>query len=315
MPDGVLESQPKGGFEFFGYEASMVGTIASQALCTNGIGRVIAVFDRSFYVELDTGLVCVGGVDLPIGPLNIITTAPTNMNWRASGVRVDDRAFLFEGHLRIGRRFRFDLTESAEWSPGGGTECWTARSVEHGLAGFREASSGCVPADGIGAFIHGDDISTTRNAVQEKARKRIISLRRWLTMTFSTPEISAEIKPYGLEGLLGLGPGLTPSGDDFLGGMMIAARSLGEVAVCRRLWDLVRPITVASGNRIVFAHLSAASKGTGGPGIHRAIEAIMIGQSGEFDSVVRDIGAIGHTSGWDTMAGVTRLLEAWLQAR
>lgn len=45
------------------------------------------------------------------------------------------------------------------------------------------------------------------------------------------------VHPRRLPHLVGLGPGLTPSGDDFLFSVMFTLHALGHGAVAERLWD------------------------------------------------------------------------------
>ena len=49
----------------------------------------------------------------------------------------------------------------------------------------------------------------------------------WLATTLDARHAALPI-PAEAAALIGLGPGLTPSGDDFIGGMLIALRMLGK---------------------------------------------------------------------------------------
>jgi hypothetical protein len=315
MPGGSLNRKPRIDFERFDFAATMAGTAVSAILSADVSGRVFAVFDSCFYIKVQDVLICVGGERLAAGPLNLITTAPQRTNWRASGVRVNQRISAFNQCLLVGERFRFDLAGCKWWSPDPLPLGWSTDDLERGLIAFRQACFGNMPGDGLGGIIHGDDGWGLGNALHERARGPVRSLDRWLAGAFREPDRMVMTYPGDLADLLGLGPGLTPSGDDFVGGMMIAARSLDEVALCRGLWGRVRPLAKAAGNLITFAHLTAASDGAGNIGIHDGIKVIFSGESVVPESVLEGIDAIGHTSGWDAMAGVTRVLDAWLRAR
>lgn len=315
MPDGLPDRSPEANFERFEIAGRLVGAVASRNLFAGARGRVLAVFDSSFYVAFGAGLVCVGGAGLAAGPLNLIISAPSGTNWRASGLRVDDRVSMVNCVLSVGRRFRFDLAGTMPWAPEPVPGGWTAKDLERGLSGFRQACSGRHFAQGLGGFLHGGDGPGNGSSIHQQARAPVKSLDQWLSAALRDPQGALATSPEDLAGLLGLGPGLTPSGDDYLGGMMIAARSIGEATLCRRLWDVVRPLAASAGNPVALAHLSAASEGLGTVGIHQAIETIIAGRSGAFGGAVKGIDAIGHTSGWDAMAGVTRLFDAWLRAR
>ena len=106
--------------------------------------------------------------------------------------------------------------------------------------------------------------------------------------------------------LLGLGPGLTPSGDDLLGGLMIALTALDQTGVRDQLWDALRPELEMLTNEISAMHLAVAADGLGSAACHEALNAMLAGTPPDLDA----IDAIGHTSGWDMLAGMAVALAA-----
>ena len=108
----------------------------------------------------------------------------------------------------------------------------------------------------------------------------------------------------------GLGPGLTPSGDDFLGGLFFAAHFLrraypttfprAEADVCGLLdWARTRthPISYAIFSDLVMGH--------GPEPLHELAGILLRGKENPFPAVnaaVR-LTRIGHSSGWDMLAG------------
>lgn len=110
--------------------------------------------------------------------------------------------------------------------------------------------------------------------------------------------------------LIGLGPGLTPSGDDFVGGLAFAAHHLGKAypAACR--WD-GRPIAAlvagarARTNVVSHAILSDLAVGHGPEPLHGLLVSLLSGRQ-EKDAIGRALVRlvnVGHTSGWDLLAG------------
>ena len=102
---------------------------------------------------------------------------------------------------------------------------------------------------------------------------------------------------------MGLGPGLTPSGDDILGGILIALHCLGRLDQAWILWDAIVREAHRT-NRISQAHLYAAAHGMGAEVLHGWIHALQ----GEADrqtlySLCERLGRVGHTSGWDAALG------------
>ena len=58
-----------------GFAITVSGKIAGRTLCARAGGRVTAVFDHSFYIAADDGLVCIGTTAMSEGPLNARSTA------------------------------------------------------------------------------------------------------------------------------------------------------------------------------------------------------------------------------------------------
>ncbi len=139
-------------------------------------------------------------------------------------------------------------------------------------------------------------------------------LRTWLTNAMSEVQVSESHHPHDLQHLVGLGPGLTPSGDDILCGVMFTLHTLGHGAVAERLWDWVRPLSKDAGNAISFGHLAAAAAGGGSAPIDDLLGALLGGESSALGRLLDVIDTLGHTSGWDCVAGVLTATECWLAA-
>lgn len=105
------------------------------------------------------------------------------------------------------------------------------------------------------------------------------------------------------EALIGLGPGLTPAGDDFVGGAMIALRAFGHVAAAERIAAWALPLAKARTNRISRAHLECAARGEG----HEALHDWLAAPSG---ANLARLASIGHSSGLDAAAGASLALRA-----
>jgi hypothetical protein len=107
-----------------------------------------------------------------------------------------------------------------------------------------------------------------------------------------------------VETLIGLGPGLTPSGDDFLGGVLIALRALGwpDVSDTVGRWLLGRANTRT--HPISYAHLRCAADGAGAAVLHDALAALMSPGAPGLRARLDAVAAMGHSSGWDALAGM-----------
>ena len=104
--------------------------------------------------------------------------------------------------------------------------------------------------------------------------------------------------------LIGLGPGLTPSGDDALGGAAIALRVFGHATRADELGAFIREQAPGRTSDISLAHLYAAADGEGSAAFHDALRDLVT--DGDFASLDR----IGASSGWDAMDGAVAVLSA-----
>jgi hypothetical protein len=110
--------------------------------------------------------------------------------------------------------------------------------------------------------------------------------------------------------LIGLGPGLTPAGDDFVGGLLFAVEQVGRAfpsrvprdhARRRAFLERVRTAT----NQISYAILCDLAHGHGPEPMHTLVSALVHGEEpAEAVAAAKAITRIGHTSGWDMLAGM-----------
>ncbi|WP_162795217.1 DUF2877 domain-containing protein, partial [Nonomuraea lactucae] len=119
------------------------------------------------------------------------------------------------------------------------------------------------------------------------------------------------------EQLVGLGPGLTPSGDDVLAGLLVTLRHLGtatgtERAVRLAGW-LAAAVTYDARTRttpISATLLHCAARGEASP----EVVAVLRGLAGQqpLEPAVRRLHQLGHTSGSDLAQGIAIGLNAVL---
>ena len=136
----------------------------------------------------------------------------------------------------------------------------------------------------------------------------------------------------GVRSLVGLGPGLTPSGDDFLAGMMVGLRTTTladglarqqswhqqppylRLAIGDMLAECVKANAVDRTNLISCAILEHAAAGTGSGAIHHLLGLLLMdGANASILESALDVAKAGHTSGWDSLAGVLLGVHLGLQ--
>lgn len=112
----------------------------------------------------------------------------------------------------------------------------------------------------------------------------------------------AEILAAGLE-LIGLGTGLTPSGDDLLGAALFALYYTGcwDADAVGSFLKQARSRT----NAISFTIMADMAQGHGAEPLHDLLFAILSGAPREaVETAVTSLTHIGHNSGWDILAGL-----------
>jgi hypothetical protein len=107
------------------------------------------------------------------------------------------------------------------------------------------------------------------------------------------------------ERLLGLGEGLTPSGDDVLTGLAFVSAHPGF-----GLTSLLTPLRAAAATaerrttQLSEVTLRAALSGRGRRRMHDLIDAVIAGEENDLRTAVSRTAEIGHTSGHDILAGI-----------
>ena len=143
------------------------------------------------------------------------------------------------------------------------------------------------------------------------ARAHIARFEVWLANSRVSGRAPEADLGMAVRGLIGLGPGLTPSGDDFFVGALALLDAIGERDAHA---ELARAITEALHLTAPLSacFLKAAATGHIGEHLHLAVSSVM---TGNVDAAIEAIENVGHSSGWDMMAGITTTLRVVATAR
>jgi hypothetical protein len=209
-----------------------MGPIAARILKQVARGNVIAVFDRCFYLDLNSTYICLGSSNFSDGPLNIISSAPDKTNWITSGIRVGDRVNVADYKLKVGLNMVFGFMNTEIWEP-------------------RPLLITPILTTKIEQFYA---LNPSQSGLPRQAYPLIEALADWL-------KTSKPLPPPSIESLLGMGPGLTPSGDDFIGAMLITLHHMGQIETKAQLTKRVLNLTTKVTNPISAQHLYAAIDG------------------------------------------------------
>lgn len=266
-------------------------------------GRIVAVFSSVFYISLDTGLLCVTRADVDPGPFSVTTAMPRHVDFRTCGLAVNQKAYAEDRRIVVPGRLEVDLTSTDEWTPEVIREHLDPVVIACGLNRLRKCLPSYTAGNGLGGYLVKGYSPDVRDPVGLVARAPILAARGYAERAGDgMPDDCEWAKP-----LIGLGPGLTPSGDDFLGGFMVALHALGYRVALRQLWLAIRSDACAATNPISIAFLSAAAKGRGGASLHGTIAAVLSGD--DPSTALARLAQLGHSSGWDALVGVVAVLD------
>ena len=247
------------------FTAEVAGRAARDALAS-GAGEVCAVFRRSFYVRANGKYACVGDASLGRGPLNVLVAS-------------------FTASPPMGSSAEISLE---------GAQTWAAPplrgAARPNLEALRKCLDGHVPEEGLGCVILG-----VHNALSVHAQPALEAIDRWLAGNTLGHEAAQ---------LIGLGPGLTPSGDDYLGGVLVGLRWVGRGPQADSLWRWLEPRLAQGTSAISGAHLAAAAQGEVHEALHEVLADLSAWETPDLLPSLARLDAVGHTSGWDALAGI-----------
>jgi hypothetical protein len=200
-----------------------------------------------------------------------------------------------------------DLTLAASWNPQPEWRAlraipWQGRFLPIIIAILRA----CAPPESLACVV--DPLSAQRSTPDDPrthlrelqlsaAAKACIGLSRTLA-SGDKHEVSL-----ASGALAGLGPGLTPSGDDFLIGAMYGLWSSLPTAEAKALSRAICAASVGRTNRISAAWLAAAAEGQAIEAWHDLVDALRTVDEDLVPRACRQLINLGHTSGADALAG------------
>jgi hypothetical protein len=142
-------------------------------------------------------------------------------------------------------------------------------------------------------------------ALIRMALEGVAPLARWLETSLVRSEMRIPVSVPAIAALVGLGPGLTPSGDDFLAGALVALHGLGASGLAARLAVPILACAERGTNEISRAHLATAAGGEGTAALHGLLTSLCTPGTPGMRDWVSAIETIGHSSGWDAVAGIS----------
>lgn len=269
-------------------------TVLGRLRGSPSAGRVLASFDHACDLLTEGGdVVALVTPQVGSGPLNVVVddSASCFASLEPGMPATLDADEIQVGELEIG------LGEAAVWEPRPDWADLRARraGIVARLPVLRLLSVEDAPAGSLLSILEGSsfDGSLRGAALAETERAVGALMDGWIGDLTRLREGAAQ--------LAGLGGGLTPSGDDFLTGVMVWAwlAHPAPSSFCQAVVEAAAPLTTT----LSAAFLGAAARGECDAAWHDLLYALAQEDGVELPKAAQDVLAHGVTSGADALAG------------
>lgn len=265
---------------------------------------VAAVFDRGLLIEHAGSFICIGLQGVGRGPLNATAGPADRGDWL--GLVSDGEPVRVTSSGISAAAWRVDASQARAWRPRPWPEPAAPEQLKRALTAVRERAARSIPTDGLAPLVLANAGRATPSALDRLAEPRLADLERWLA--------APAVRPPPLD-LLGLGPGLTPSGDDCLCGVLLALDALQARSPRATLATAVAAAAPHLTTPLSAGFLAAAAEGYGSEALHRFIASLVGADMAAIPETIAALVRIGHTSGWDALAGAVLAVRANAEAR
>ncbi len=292
--------------------ATSVGESARARLAQGAEGSVVGAFDRAVNIALSRGLVCLVTQEAGRGPLNIAVKLPSGVRTISClGLRIGDRVRIRRSNLELGEHCRIFLGSADTYSPSLKLklEILGEDRLASNLETMRSTALRRGRKKGLGGLMalvspRREECPTGRlNIFASAALPSVVRLER----AYHSENVSELTE--AVRGLIGLGPGLTPSSDDMLAGLVLACALCSEyLGHSRRAARFVAEATVAEARgkttTLSEEYLRQAAAGRGNEPVMKLCEALLTGSRASVERWTVRLLALGDTSGTDAVLGI-----------
>jgi hypothetical protein len=288
--------------------AISVGSYALKILKDGAIGEVHSTFERAFNVLISGELVGITRRDVPNGPFNIITDIEPRDSMRSivdkgERIRINGDLLSFEKGLKI------SLDGAEIWRPMQGIKNpIDIELVKRNLSLVKEIAS--RRNDGFGQLVRQIENMVSGKQFNDSQLNQVsrLGLPHIKSLVSAVRSEDLELVRLSAKSLVGLGPGLSPSGDDLLAGFMAGLRwtvnsfngNADHVDEINRTIVHVAECTTMLGEQF----LTRAADGEVNEAVEGLLVAILAGKIEEVRTATEKVLAIGETSGVDSIVGI-----------
>lgn len=289
-----------------------IGAMAASALIRTSRWLMISVYERCLYCsDQDNSLICIGR-HIGRGPFNLLCSS-SGTAWPSEKLVSGGYFNAVENNLIHEKTgFVFDTQRASTWNRSLHHACGSCKHLAEDLQWLSARAAESAPPESFGWLIPVLIAGGTRlvggpeNMMTKLLHKNVLEVTGKLSR-LSVASISGILETGhagGLEKLIGLGHGLTPSGDDFLAGFILGLFKMKkerEAAVLARyLYGAAEGKTTA----VSLSFYRALSEGWISEAHSTFLDIIGQAEKEQREHALNLVSSFGRTSGWDTLAGL-----------
>ncbi|PYM08162.1 MAG: hypothetical protein DMD82_03400 [Candidatus Rokuibacteriota bacterium] len=266
-------------------------------------------------LRLDSGeLVCIGAMEIPLSPNGLSIDLPDGLTFFDLGLRIGQAATCVSDALSFSEaRLRVRLAGAARWEPRPTTAGVSPRELARSAC---EARALAVAEGACGSLLPLLWAHEGIVAVPEPARRAALP-----AITLGRGAVAGERRAVARAAgrLAGLGPGLTPSGDDYLAGFAAAWALVSEALGLdswrvRLVLEALRAGADPGASELGRAWISHATRGEVAEPMARFFTALLGTRPDALAVSARGVLRLGATSGTDWLVGALAGVAASLVA-
>lgn len=270
-----------------------IGGKARRSVDGASTASVVAALSRSLYLDVAGEIVWLGPPGSTLHSRAIVADVPPRV----------------EAHMRID--IGFDLSAAREWRPPVLPPSVTVEILSDAGRRLAGAIDRLGSPDGFGALLVGRRPAFPLDLAMDDTRRFLAACACGDATTAATIA----------ERLLGLGPGLTPAGDDLIGGAFFSARlvawgaskgppNLPDALRWREAAELIRARAAKRTHRISAVLLGDLLDGEAYAPLHELAGALARDDASAAIDAAARLTRIGHSSGWDMLTGFLGALDS-----
>ncbi len=291
--------------------ALRIGSVARDSLTKAAHGQVAAVFERCCYIQTLDRFICLGAANIGNGPLNLLMPGSSWRNFRSRRLQTGTRTQIAGLRIKVEHLPVVDATDAAIWTTPQPSRPPDRSHVRKNWDLAKARLQKAAPCGGLSPLMFPKQHSKCEAALIRHTTPLYDELKGWLAASFRNGTGNRPDAALLVRGLVGAGPGLTPSGDDLLAGALVTLHRLGALNANAQLSEQIARVAQDATNAISAAHLAAAAQGLAAESVIRVIDSVYSPGTVDTDCIVRDLNHAGATSGWDFLAGMAAVLESW----